>query len=289
MAHCGHFQEFVEDFFPETIGSTRSSWKTALPAPKSARLQAKPTRSSAPAFPTYMSPAPQLALTQPRQPSNKRYQVPTRRKSAPLPSVYGSPSAPAIIVVGLDPSPISNKSSARRRASQPLHSKLSKVQEVYKPTIPSIQRQKDKAFQENPNLFTKQTMLYVEAYIATKRLPLFVDTGAQASVMSLETCKDLGLEDQVDLSESGIAAGVGLAKIHGKLWRVPVSIGRTQFTMQFNILDMHGVRVILGLDQMKRLGMTIDLTRNGLVVGKDFIPFLQIAPAEENKPACVLM
>jgi len=285
MAHCAHgtkhFRDFVEEFFPEAVSpsSSRRGWNSAPPAVEAA----KPLRVSktTPDYAEYPSLAPSQPLVLPatRQISQKRYSLPTakqpprgRRKTAPA---YLTP-APVIVVELPSPAPV-----ARRPQQQTLSpdERLSKVQ-----------RQKNKAFEENPNLFTKQTMLYVEAYIAKKRLPLFIDTGAQASVMSLETCKELGLEDQVDLTESGIAAGVGLARIHGKLWRVPVSIGRTQFTMQFNILDMHGVRVILGLDQMKRLGMTIDLTRNGLVVGKDFISFLTLPPADDSKPPpCAIM
>jgi len=143
-----------------------------------------------------------------------------------------------------------------------------------------LEREKKIALRENPKLHQKATMLYVDAVVNGFKMPIFVDTGAQASVMSMKTCRRLGLENSIDTSQSGIAAGVGFSRIYGKLWRVPVEIGKTKFHMQFNILDM-GVNVILGLDQMKRLGMSISLKRKGLQVGKSFVPFTK-PPKEEE-------
>jgi len=145
----------------------------------------------------------------------------------------------------------------------------------------AVAQQKNTAFRENPRLFQRETMLYVDAIISGHRMPLFVDTGAQASVMSLKTCKRLGLMTSVDVSQAGVATGVGFTRIHGKLWRVPVQIGRTKFHMQFNILDM-GVSVILGLDQMKRLGMSVDLRKGGLQIGACFVPFTKPPPEDDD-------
>jgi len=147
-----------------------------------------------------------------------------------------------------------------------------------------LEQQKKSALRENPKLFQKETMLYVDAVINGSKMPLFVDTGAQASVMSMKTCRSLGLENSVDTSQAGIAAGVGFTRIYGKLWHIPVQIGRTKFHMQFNILDM-GVNVILGLDQMKRLGMSINLRRHGLQIGHSFVPFTK-PPKEEINLDC---
>jgi len=145
----------------------------------------------------------------------------------------------------------------------------------------AVAKQKDTALRENPRLFQRETMLYVDAIINGSRMPLFVDTGAQASVMSLKTCKKLGLMSSVDVSQAGVATGVGFTRIHGKLWRVPVQIGRTKFHMQFNIIDM-GVSLILGLDQMKRLGMSVDLKKGGLQIGYCFVPFTKPPPEDDD-------
>jgi len=112
-------------------------------------------------------------------------------------------------------------------------------------------------------------------------MPLFVETGAQASVMNLKVCKRLVLMTSVDVCQAGIATGVGITRIYGKFWRVPVQIGWTKFHMQFNILDM-GVSVILGLDQMKRLGMSLDMKKGGLQIGNCFVPFTKPPPEDDD-------
>jgi len=147
----------------------------------------------------------------------------------------------------------------------------------------AVAQQKNSAFRENPRLFQRETMLYVDAIVSGFRMPVFVDTGAEASVMSLKTCKKLGLMTSVDVSQAGYATGVGFSKIYGKLWRVPIQIGRTKFNMQFNILDM-AVNVILGLDQMKRLGMTVDLRQGGLRIGNYLVPFTKPPPEDDQAP-----
>jgi len=159
----------------------------------------------------------------------------------------------------------------------------------------ALLQQKNSAFRENPRLFQRETMLYVNAIVSGYRMPIFVDTGAEASVMSLKTCKKLRLMNSLDVSEAGYATGVGFSKIHGKLWRVPVQIGRIKFNMQFNILDM-AVSVILGLDQMKRLGMNVDLRQGGLRIGNYLVPFTKPPPEDDDTPlaacnatSCVVM
>jgi len=154
--------------------------------------------------------------------------------------------------------------------------------EVYEMTDRDIAvlKQKNTALRENPRLFQRETMLYVNAIINGYKMPLFVDTGAQASVMNLKVCKRLGLMTSVDVSQAGIATGVGFTKIYGKLWRVPVQIGWIKFHMQFNILDM-GVSVILG-HQMKRLGMGLDMKKGGLQIGNCFVPFTKPPPEDDD-------
>jgi hypothetical protein len=177
------------------------------------------------------------------------------------------------------PRVLSRRQSLPNKASAPRPRTTSGVYEMTERDR-QVAKQKSTALRENPRLFQRETMLYVSAIISGYKMPLFVDTGAQASVMSMKTCKSLGLVGIVDVSQAGVATGVGVSRIYGKLWRVPVQIGRIKFHMQFNILDM-GVNVILGLDQMKRLGMNVDLKRGGLLIGNSLIPFTQ-PPAEDG-------
>jgi len=177
------------------------------------------------------------------------------------------------------PQPAKTRVSFRRQATEaPVSRERFEVYDM-NDRDREVAKQKSTAFKENPRLFQQETMLYVKAIVNGYKTPIFVDTGAQASVMSLKTCKSLGLMSIVDISQAGVATGVGSTRIYGKLWRVPVQIGRTKFHMQFSVLDI-GENVILGLDQMKRLGMSVNLKRGGLQIGDCFVPFTQ--PPSEN-------
>jgi len=144
-----------------------------------------------------------------------------------------------------------------------------------------VAKQKDTTLRENPRLFQRETTPYVDAIINGCKMPLFVDSGVLASVMSLKTCKKLSLMTSVDVSQAGVATGVEFTRIYGKLWRVPVEIGRTKFHMQFNIIDM-GASLILGIYQMKRLGMRLDFKKRGLKIGYCFVPFTKPPPEDDD-------
>jgi len=72
------------------------------------------------------------------------------------------------------------------------------AKEREKRRLAHVEWQKNKAWRDNPNVFNKEDMLYINAIVNGVQMPLFVDTGAQASVMSLETCRRLGLAGQID-------------------------------------------------------------------------------------------
>jgi len=259
-----HFGEFMDEFFPQT----QNSWQPSCNPRRALRTTGRPCLSPR-GFDTSTYPPPRVVHITLHPPS-------ALKSSGPK-----SSSAPGN--VPYDPSIMGGLSSNRRE--MPIQRRVHFGNKSDDPDIKEMGRlahvedQKNKAFRENPNIFRKEEMLYINAIVNGVQMPLFIDTGAQASVMSLETCRNLNLVDEIDETQSGIASGVGFARIYGKLWRVPVQIGRNKFFVQFNILDM-GVRLILGLDQMKRLGMSVDLGRGGCVVRDSFVPFVK--PPDEK-------
>ena len=95
-----------------------------------------------------------------------------------------------------------------------------------------------------------------------------VDSGAQSSVISLPLARALGLLDRLDRSEQGVAAGVGRARILGKLRSVAVFLGEgVEYAMDFSVLEVQDQLLLLGLDQLRRFKCIIDLERNVLVFG----------------------
>jgi len=137
-----------------------------------------------------------------------------------------------------------------------------------------VEKRKEKATNKNPNC-TKQTpMLYIEGEIDGKKLPIFVDSGAQSSVMSMEAVKTFNLANDIDTREAGIATGVGYAKIHGKIWSVPVKIGKKTFEINFMVVEM-GTPVILGLQFMKSEKCVIDAGKSVFRIGDMAVPFIK--------------
>jgi len=102
-------------------------------------------------------------------------------------------------------------------------------------------------------------------------IPLMVDTGAQTSILTSGLAERLGLMPQLDRSASGIAGGVGAARVLGRLRSVTVRFGELDLEVDFSVLDgtqMPSANLaILGLDQLAVHHMVVDLDTRVLRVG----------------------
>lgn len=97
---------------------------------------------------------------------------------------------------------------------------------------------------------------------------MMVDTGAESSVISLQLARELGLEAQIDHSQRGVAAGVGRARILGRIHNVICTMGHVEFPMEFIVLDLPNNRMLLlGMDQLRKYNCIIDLQRDVLIFG----------------------
>lgn len=96
---------------------------------------------------------------------------------------------------------------------------------------------------------------------------MMIDTGAESSVISLELTRTLGLERSIDRRSRGVAAGVGTAKIIGKIPNVVATFGHVEFRMDFMVLEVPDKLLILGMDQMRKYNCIVDLQRDVLIFG----------------------
>jgi len=69
------------------------------------------------------------------------------------------------------------------------------------------------AMEYNPEAFSSVTMLYINATVNGVKLPAFVDSGAQMSIMGQSTAEKCGLLRLMDKRFAGKAVGVGTGNV----------------------------------------------------------------------------
>lgn len=121
------------------------------------------------------------------------------------------------------------------------------------------------ALEYTPEVFTTVHMLFISLEINGHPVKAFVDTGAQATIMSTRLAERTGLTRLIDKRFVGEARGVGVGKILGRIHQAQIKIETQYVPCSFTVLDTH-VDLLLGLDMLKRHQACIDLERDVLKV-----------------------
>lgn len=143
-----------------------------------------------------------------------------------------------------------------------------------------IQRNYEQAMEENPASFASVYMLYVDVVINDVPVKAFVDSGAQTTVMSKECAERTGIIQLCDPRFAGVAQGVGVARILGRVHLAPMKIQNNFYDCSYAIMDSaQKVELLIGLDMLRKHNCIIDLTKNALVIHADSefkneVPFL---------------
>ncbi len=124
--------------------------------------------------------------------------------------------------------------------------------------LENVRSQYERMMEEYPESMGRVLMLYVGTTVNGKSLQVFVDSGAQATIMSSACADRLDLPHLVEERFAGVAVGVGTGKILGRIHVVEMDIGGCIFPCSVTVMDSEGglgdknMDCFLGLDMLKR-------------------------------------
>ena len=125
------------------------------------------------------------------------------------------------------------------------------------------------AFENYPELFIPTQMLFIMGKVGKIPVEIFVDTGAQVTIISRAFAEKTNLIKDVDVKMSKIVKGVGTQTSLGQIYMFELFIEERCFILSATVLENFDHDILLGLDMMKRHRCVIDLFKSEISFGHE--------------------
>jgi len=121
------------------------------------------------------------------------------------------------------------------------------------------------------------TLVHAKGQYNDIAFKIIVDSGASTSVMSHYMAELLNIDHLIDKRMSGVAKGIGVQKIIGKILNLNIKINGTIFVpINITILDTEVDKhlVLFGLDFLYSHGCIVDFKNRVLKINDESVPFM---------------
>lgn len=125
------------------------------------------------------------------------------------------------------------------------------------------------------------SLCYLKGVYNNMKFRVFIDTGAQVSVISSSMLPALQLETKVNKSYVGKAHGVGQSNILGKIIGLEISIGGMIFINNYSVLESNEQLVLLGMDFLTHYECELSIKNRSIMIDSQKLTFLNEGEIDE--------